>query len=358
MKRSLRWFRRARQTKAASGNRPRPYRPQLEQLDERLVPSTLSSAITIQHSGWTEWDWFTVDQTTGQVAEFQGTTFQGMALAFRSGPSAVYAVSASVEPVYGLGEVFALSSGNLWRWRFDDGVGGWSNFGGNYAAISATRDGHVYALTYSGDVHYVDSFGNSTDLGAPNTGIDVQIPGYNATTSTTSIAASVGWWGGNQVYVIDNYGEIYVNTANTSGQWQLVDNHQAFVSLSANANGTLYALSAGGTVFQETEHLGFAGWFFYNYWTEQNLPSNNTYFGEISADTDALGQDEVYAIGAGGNLYVYDQGSWTQKDSDVVDIAAAGGGYFYDVNYYGNYTTYAYQWNPYVGWTYLGSNLA
>jgi hypothetical protein len=35
-----------------------------EFFDERLVPSTLSSAISIPHGGLTERDWYTVDQNT------------------------------------------------------------------------------------------------------------------------------------------------------------------------------------------------------------------------------------------------------------------------------------------------------
>jgi hypothetical protein len=364
MKHSLRWLRRAQQTKAASGSRPRPYRPQLEQLDERLVPSTLSSAISIQHSGWTERDWYTIDQSTSQVVEFQGTIRHNLSVPGNLTP---FAVSASVDPNSGSGEVFVLAAnggstyGSL---LLCDSYGNWYNFGGVYTDISATRDGHVYALTLpaqifgAADVCYVDSSGNSANLGAPSSGVAETNWGWLGYSSWNSIAASVGWFGGNAVFAIGNDGAIYVNNSNTTGAWGLVDNHQYFVSLSANANGTLFALSTGGTVFQETEHIGFASWFIYFYWTEQNITPNNTYYVQISADTDALGQDEVYAIRGDGNLYVHDGGSWTQKDSSVYDIAAADGGYFYDVNYYGGYTTYAYQWNPYVGWTYLGPDFA
>jgi hypothetical protein len=60
--------------------------------------------------------------------------------------------------------------------------------------------------------------------------------------------------------------------------------------------------------------------------------------------------------------YLYNQGTWEFKDSDVYDISGADSGYFYDVNYAdGNY--YGYQWNPYGGWgygiwTYLDSGLS
>ena len=79
----------------------------------------------------------------------------------------------------------------------------------------------------------------------------------------------------------------------------------------------------------------------------------------ISADTDASSHDEVYAIQTGtNNAYLYDQGSWTIKDFGVYDIAAAGGGYFYDVNYdNGNYDAWLYQPNGYPYWAFLDYNL-
>lgn len=358
MTRFLNSLRRALPTKAGSARRPRPYRPQLEPLDERLVPSTLSSAITIQHSGWTEQDWYTIDQNTGQVVEFQGTTRHDL-----GGPVIASSVSASVDPYTGFGEVFALASpigstyGALW---LCDSYGSWYNFGGFYRDISATHDGHVYAVTGFGDVHSVDSLGNTTNLGAPSTGVALTYPGWFGSTVTSSIAASVGWFGGNEVFAIGNDRAIYVNSANASGHWGLVDNHQSFYTLSATVNDTVFAVSETNAVYQETQHWGFSGWFMYSYWSEQNITPYWASFSAISAGTNGSGQDEVYGIDASGNLYVYDTklDSWTWKDSGVVDIAAADGGYFYDVNYYGGGNSYDYQWNP-NGWpTYLGSDLS
>jgi hypothetical protein len=87
----------------------------------------------------------------------------------------------------------------------------------------------------------------------------------------------------------------------------------------------------------------------------------NSTFWDISADLDAKGQAEVYArIMVGYNqfdLYRYDQGSWQKLDSNVAEVAGAGGGYFFDVNPTGPYTgTWAY--DPYGSpnhWMNLGA---
>src|SRR5262249_51997660 len=57
----------------------RPVRPQLEQLDNRLVLTAFSSAISIPHNGWVERDWYSFDSagssvSDGSLVEFQGTS--------------------------------------------------------------------------------------------------------------------------------------------------------------------------------------------------------------------------------------------------------------------------------------------
>jgi hypothetical protein len=335
----------------APAHRPRTFRPQLEQLDDRLVPSTLSSAISFRVYGdwysFTERDWYTVDRSTSQVVEFAGTNRYNLA-----GPKNVFAVSASIDPNSGFSEVFALTStygsnyGPLWL----HDANGWHYFGGNYVDISANRDGHVYAVElFATNVRYLDSNGSGTDLGAPNGSVRVFY-------SYSSIAASVGWLGDNEVFAISGAdAAIYVNSANASGQWRLVDNSARFNSLSATANDTVFALTQFNSVVQETEHYNFISKRLY--WTSQQIsPWWENCWG-ISADTDSSGHDEVYVIDSNNYAYLANQGSWTWKDSDVVDIVGAGDGTFYDVNYYGGSYS-AYQWNPYYGWSYLGSHLS
>jgi hypothetical protein len=333
--------------------RPRTFRLQLEQLDERLVPSTLSSAISFYQQGdggfgFTERDWYTVDRANGQVVEFTGYNRHNL-----GGPNDVFAVSASTDPNVGTGasEVFALTRtygsnyGPLWL----HDANGWHYFGGWYVDISATRDGHVYAVTLFGSsISYLDSNGTATDVGAPNGG--VHSVAYN-----NSVAASVGWFGGNEVFAIGADHAIYVNSANAPGQWRLVNNQLGFRSLSATVNDTVFALSDGNIVYQATEHYNFVYHFYY--WSTGLIsPWWEDCWG-ISADTDANGRDEVYVIDSNGFAFLANQGSWTQKDSDVYDICGAGDGYFYDVNF-NSYSYDAWLWNPYYGWIYLGSGLS
>ena len=364
MKRFLSWCRRPSRRQPAAASTRRPARPQLEQLDDRLVPSTvgLSSAISINHTfyfqgirySWTERDWYTIDQATPahQVVEFEGTTRYNL-----GGPGAIAEASASVDPQTGFGGAFALDDyGTIWWFN---SAGSWSALPGSYRAMCATDDGHVYAVTNGGsDVLYLSSNGSATDLGAPAAGID--------SVSPYSLAASTGWFGGkNEAFAIGQNGAIYVNTANAPGQWWLVDNSQFFWGLSAAQNDTLFATTASGKLYEETEHirllsLGPYGPVWVFYWSGQDISGGRLY-GTISADTDASGAAEVYAIGQDGNAYRYDQGSWAQMTSgvSVYDISGADGGYFYVVtDLPGPFQGWQYNpnlWNP---WTYLGSNLS
>jgi hypothetical protein len=356
MRRFLNQLRSIPRPKHVSSPPRRACRPQLEQLGERLVPSA-SSAISIYHPlGWlsyTERDWFTVDQSTTQVVEFQGTTRRNL-----GGPTHVSAVSASVDPNTGYGEVFALAPvtgpfgftyTTVWRC---DSAGNWLSFPLDfgllsYTALSATHDGHVFAGNGS-NVEYLDSNGNAVNLGAPSGGL---------AGTGTSLAASVGWLGGNEVFVISGNGVIYVDNINFPGQWRLVDNTQSFVALSATQNDTVFAVTSAGKLYQEIEHIYWSGHTGYFYWTNQDLSGGKQFTGTLSADLDAAGHDEVYAVDTATGLYLYDQGSWALKDISVADVAAADGGFFYDVDYTFGYL-YASEYNPQThSWTFLGWNL-
>jgi hypothetical protein len=381
MNRFLNWFTGRRVTRPAFTNRPRPFRPQVEQLDERLVPSGFGSAISIQHNwglfgNWTERDWFTVDQATGHVVEFSGTSRRDL-----GGPGYIEALSASVDPNGGFGEVFALRSlggynGVGLLWLCDSG-GNWHSLGGKYTSISATTDGHVYAVTENNTgVRYLDSSGNGMDLGTPTTGGLYGAGG--AGTGGTIITASVNWFGANEVFVIGNDAAIYVYNAHASGQWRLVDNRAFFTSLSATPNDTVFAVSGDGRLFQETEHyrvgkLGGLGGYYY--WTGQDISGGMT-FSDVSADIDASGHDEAYAMqpmtdDAGdvigySTIYVYDEGTLTLKASSefastLVDFAPAGGGYYYEVAWlgiqgFGGHNE-GYMVDPYGNATDLGPSL-
>jgi hypothetical protein len=265
-----------------------------------------------------------------------------------------------------------------------DSNGNWQEVNpGPISSISAPRDGHVYAATIDGGhVRYFDSKGNGIDLGAPANGLPTHSEGC---LDPGEVAASVNRFGGNEVFVIGADRAIYVNSSNTYGDWRLVDAPRTvqigqwattiqFARFSATPNDTVFVLTTSGLLFQETEQFqpsGFGGYF---YWSGQYIYGGiNYYYTSLSADTDALGRDEVYVIDVNGKAWLYNgsnQVKWTLEDHDVYDIAGAGGGYFYEVNYAsGNYS--GFQWNPngsdpYVyspyggsgAFTYLGSGLS
>src|SRR6266851_5364551 len=263
MKRFLNWFRHVPNNSPSSANRPRSFRPQLEQLESRLVPSTLSSAISIQHpSGglsWTERDWYATDLNTGigtrtgQVVQFRGASRRNL-----GGPNDVSEVSASVDPNTGSAEVFVLD-GKLSLWLCDSS-GTWHSFGGWYCGIAATRDGHVYAESDADShMYYLDSKGASTDLGAPKLGLFIGSVGSAGNGSL--VAASVGWFGSNEVFALGSDSAIYVyNSVSAPGQWQLVDNSQQFISLSATVNNTVFAMTKDWKIYQETAHFRTSVW--------------------------------------------------------------------------------------------------
>jgi len=344
--------------------RTRTAKPTLEQLDDRLLPSTVgpSSAISINHrDGSVLHDWFTINQSTGKVVEYEGTTQHNL-----GGPADIVAVSASVDPQTGSAGVFALGEyGQLW---WCSSSTNWHQLPGQYTEMCATGNGHVYAV--NGDMYYLASNGSCTDLGTPHdpsgTGI---VPGgpLNMTPQSYTLAASTSLSGGNEVFAISgSSGRIYVNSANAKGQWSLIDPIGGFVSLSAAPNNTLFATAYTGQLFEETETLqiigvhkiGLISYPIYGYvWQSQDI-SSGMVWNQISADLDASGKAEVYGItGPASDLgpaYLYDQGVLTYKDSSVNDISGANGGYFYDVNW--NRPNWnAYQYSPTAGWTFLAS---
>jgi hypothetical protein len=343
MKRFLSWFPHSPATRSTSVRRP-----QLEQFEDRLVPSTLSSAISIPHVSyfgglpirWTERDWYTVDRSTNHVVEFEGTTRHDLGVL-----PGITALSASVDPKTGRGDVFALRGyGELWRC---DSSGTWYDLawrsGGYYTSISATRDGHVFAVDPSvGELFSVDSYGNPTSLGSPAGGIS---------RTNSVVAASVAGGGlfgsGDEAFVIGANQAIYVRVGN---HWSLVDNSAKFVSLSATRDNTVFAVTASGKLYQETESIKINGWYIQTYWVGHDLSAGLTFTPTISADLDSSGQSEVYAVDVNGTLYQYDQGVYNEPWIGVTDVSGADGGQYYHVQYwYGHY-------DGYLNYTYLGSS--
>jgi hypothetical protein len=329
MQRILNWLRLAFPSRPAARGR-RAVRPQLERLDDRLVLSA-TSAITTTHQwggySYTTHDLYAIDNYN-RVLDYGTSPWGHSTIPLGAPPNTgVSDVSASVDPGTGNAEVFALGQDH--RLYLCDPNGTWHNFGGSYKGLSATRDGQVYAVTSDGsDVRLVNGNGNATDLGAPDDGTGPY--------ASRSIAASVGWFGGDEVFAIGGGGEIYVNSAGSSGGWRLVDrfsgNSPSFQTLAGGPNDEVFALDSNGHLWQESEHFATYRWYGYFYWSHQDISGGLTYKA-LSADRDAAGNDEVYALTTDNTLYLHDQGSWQWRDSYVSAVSGADGGYFFDVNF-------------------------
>jgi hypothetical protein len=365
MQRFLNWLRRLSHTPSTSA-RPRPIRPRLEHLEDRMVPSATSAISTWHGGGWFRWqthDLYAIDATTKQVVDFQTSTFGGSTRTALGGPTNVRAVSASIDPSTGYAEVFA-ENWDFALWRYDS-HGVWTKLtdgaaGSVYGDISATRDGQVYAVNLHNQ--YVELFhanGTWVNLGNP----EGYLRTINGSGDGQGIAAGLDLYGGNEVFAIGQQGALYVNSPDGiwANQWVTIDNSRLYVSLSSSRDGGVFAIQNGIALWHWNEYFV---WGPFTNWSGQNISGGmggpNSTFWDISADTDANGQAEVYAkIAVGYNqfdLYRYDQGSWQKMDSNISEVAAADGGYFFDVNPSG-FDAGTWFYDPYKAgshWTYLG----
>jgi hypothetical protein len=367
MQRFLNWLRGAFQTNTSAG-RPRAVRPQLEQLDDRLVPSATTSAITT--FGWPGpvHNLFAIDQATGHVIDFTTSSWGSSRRDFGGWASAV---SASVDPTTGLPEVFALGGGgSLWRidyWGNPTYLGGGGAWWNAYTEISATRDGQVYAFKGwpSMEVDLFHADGSRANLGSPDGvwGVSAIAAGRNP------------YWGGDEVFAMGQDGALYVNS--TTGEYaytwrQIVGPGQGLSALSATQSGSVFAIAQNGNALDQFSE-SVAGWP-YTSWSEHEVGESLGYT-SISADTGASGQDEVYAtalnwpiMGEDGSVtpapnllyhYTQDSSAWNGWSGGVFnsnndsEVAAADGGYFFEVHPWFNTTVvWAYDpsnaWNPYT----------
>jgi hypothetical protein len=364
----LKWL--SRPGRVAPARPARSVRLELERLDQRLLPSA-TSAITTTHVWgrlfWQTHDLYAIDKASGQVVDFQTSSWGGSTRQALGGPTHVQAVSASVDPNSGSAEVFA-ETWDLTLWRCDS-HGTWTRLSDGkpssvYGGISATRDGQVYAVHLNDQyVEFFHANGTVTNLGNP----EGYLRTINGSGNGDGLAAGIDPYGGNEVFAIGQYGALYVYSADGlwAGTWRLIDNSRLYVSVSATSSGGLFANANGLALLHWTEQPSAWGYPF-TYWAGQDISGGmggpDSTFWDISADKDAGGQDEVYARIAVGynqyNLFRYDQGIWQQVDTNVSDVAAAGGGYFFDVNPTG-YGGDAWAWDPNATshWKYLGSGV-
>jgi hypothetical protein len=364
MQRIVDWLRRPFSASRTTG-RPSAVRPRLEQLEDRLVPSA-TSAITTNHVllkfHWQTHDLYGIDPASTQVVDFETDSSGNSSRTVLGGPTNVRAVSASIDPSTGFAEVFA-ETWNWTLWRYDS-LGTWTKLSDGvassmYGDISATRDGQVYAVNLHNQ--YVEMFhanGSVTNLGNP----EGYLRTINGSGDGQGIAAGLDLYGGNEVFAIGQYGALYVYSGDGvwAGVWRTIDSSRLYTDVSAARDGGVFAIQNGFALWHWTEQWV---WGPFTTWSGQNIsggmgPPSQTFW-DISADTDANGQAEVYArIEVGYNqydLYRYDQGSWQKLDSNVSEVAGADGGYFFDVNPSGyDAGTWAYDPNTPGHWKYLG----
>jgi hypothetical protein len=330
----------------------------LEQLDDRLLPSASTvSAISVTHYGFTEHDLYEVNSQTQQVEYFQTADVNGPTYFYHNTFGAPYsgarirAVSATLDPNTTYPEFFALDSyGTLYlhdiNWT-------WHSLGGGYSEISATRDGHVFALDSVGqNLYYVDTAAHSTYLGSPNTRY------YAYSWTIHDISASVDQFGQNVAYVAAIDGAIYMHVgSSSSAPWKLIDNSAYFNYVSAPQAGLgVFGLDNNGHVhevlLQAHSYVSPSlGWVLYYTWNDRDVSYGDTYTA-ISADTDAAGNPEVYAIDYSSNLERISNAGPQWQAYNVTNVAGAGGGYHFFVTYgryvFGNDPTLS-------NWIYFGT---
>lgn len=349
--------------------RPVPTRLQVESLEGRqlmsttatffhpVYSSTTSAVTTHPSSGVTNHDLYAIDSATKTVVDYHNGSQINLNQTTRfGGPQGVFTVSAGTD-ASGNAEVFALDGNEyLWRYRDNGYFKGWLQDGGGlqYAAISATRDGFVYAsldphTNATADVYRI----NGEDMGKWNLGS----PGSHG---SFGVAASRDAYGYDTVYSLDAYGHIWnydshmsSYVTNSSG-WSAVDTSRWFDSLSASQTGDVYA-TANGQLFQEhyTYIWNSSSYQLQNYWYVSQLGNGRHFQWNISADNSG-----VYAIESStATAYRYDRnGKEAVKDYNVSEISGADDGYFFDVNpsYNGN-SVWAF--DPSSSWKYVGSNI-
>jgi hypothetical protein len=339
----MRWFKNHFLRPSPAPNSPRRApRLGLERLDDRLVPSiTATSAVTFGDFH----NLFAIDQTTHQVINFLTVSGLNWSESGPLGGPQVSQVSASIDPKTGLGEVYALGLDHtLWRW---DSTGVWHPLGGSYKEISATRDGQCFAVTSDGsDVRLFNQADQPTDLGAPG--------GY----ASDIAAGRSAYFGQDEVFAVGPDGGIYVwNGDLVFGPyraWREIDGG-SFQTLSATQNGAVFALDGNGNLFQESESPYWISGVEYFFWSRSNISAGRTYQ-QISADVDARGYAEVYAIGTDAfhTLSRYDQGRWQGLTWFATEVSAADSGYFFAAGTSGSAVAY----DPQLAtWINLGGNV-
>jgi hypothetical protein len=334
----------------------------LEALEDRFLMSA-TAAITWQKvvggsypnfQYQTTHDFFAIDYSTGHVVQYEdgvrtdrgdppGGNVTALSVGFDYDPH---------DPPY----LYALTSnGSLWC----EELGIWFSLGqGGFTQISAARYNGVYAVTLLGQVELIDLSNNTHYLGAPGAsrwslGSALQISaGFDPSRNSFEVFAI-----GRDHAIYEQETDIFMQ--NSTG-WSLVDNQAYFTQISATLQDEVFALDANGALYQETE----IRWRYFDFWYGQHLAAyqyggTHAVYWTLSTGTDVNGNDEVYVIDQFSNAFRYSGGTAIFVDSNVKEIAATEGGWFFDVNYDpNNWGGDPWMFDPNSGWIWLAGEVA
>jgi uncharacterized protein with LGFP repeats len=278
MFRFLRRFQRPCQTHRPRTGAARSCRLRIEQLEGRLVPSTIS-AVSWQSQGVTHAALYGIgpDSNSGNAAlvNVDGGGFVDLG-------GYVKALSAGLD-ANGNPEVYGIGADNA---VYVNNGTGWVDLGGSAKALSATAGGAVYVIGSN----------NSVSVNAGGSGF-VNLGGY-----ALAISAGLDANGNPEVYAIGSDHALYVNHG---AGW--VDLGGYVQAISASTQNTVYAIGSDNAVY-----VNFGGGF----------ADLGGYAREISAGLDANGNPEVYAMGLDYALYVNNGTGYVDLGGYVQDIAA------------------------------------
>jgi hypothetical protein len=357
MRRVANWFRRTPSTGRAPSLRPATSRPQAEELEGRQLLS--ATAAIYSPYGYPASNFYAIDAKTRQVVDYntaQNLVTGGWYSAIRiplGGPQHVTDVAAGFLSFTNVNkpEVFALTAGHqLWAYLPTPGPGGsyWVSLGSGFTAISATDDvwGSVFAINQKGQVL------EHVPYGPPGQWTFFGRPGV----AVKAISASKDPDGKAEVFALGADGHIYLGRFGANGRpapWVTVDRTRAYRQISATDQNTVYALGLkDGQITKETEFVFSLFGLHFDFWLGGQLPAQGVWATQISAGTDSLNRDVVYAIDrSSGQPYVFSaQGQWQRMDgSHPKEICAAAWGWYFDVD--GRFSL-PNEYNPFTGWYY------
>ncbi len=269
----LQWSRSASPTRRVRSSPARSLRLEVESLEGRLVPATMS-AISWNSAGVTHHALYAIGQDDAAMVSVDGGGFTSLG-------GYIKQLSAGLDrdgnpEVYGIGmdDALYVNKGN-----------GWVDLGGYVKAISATTQDTVYVIGSDNSV-----FKNVGGSGY------VPLGGY-----ALDISAGLDSHGNPEVYAIGSDHALFVNSSGT-----FVRLGGYVKAISATVNNIVYTIAKDDSAFiHNSKFVRLGG-----------------YVKEISAGLDADGKPELFAIGQGNSLLVNKGKGFVDLGGYVRDIAA------------------------------------